>query len=563
MSNERTTDNPDWWRGSVIYQIYPRSFCDSNGDGIGDLSGIISKLDYIQGLGVDGIWISPFFRSPMKDFGYDVSDYRDVDPMFGTLADFDRLVEEAHRRDLKVLIDQVLSHTSDQHPWFEESRASRDNPKADWYVWADPRPDGSPPSNWMSVFGGVAWEWEPRRQQYYLHNFLVSQPDLNFHNPAVRAQLLEEVRFWLERGVDGFRLDTVNFYYHDAELRDNPACPVKPTDPGAIMPQVYPYAFQEHVFDRNRPDTDEFLRELRALLNEYPGATLVGEIGGEDPLPLLAAYTSGGDKLHMAYTFSFLTRKCSGEHLHQLVSELEGAIDDGWPCWSLGNHDTTRVMSRWGRALDGDAGEHSDSLAAMLMAFSLSLRGSVCIYQGEELGLSEVDVPFEKLQDPFGITLWPMFQGRDGCRTAMPWTSDGTYAGFSNHEPWLAVPVPGDHRRRAADTQDVAADSVLARYRQFLKWRQEQPALRLGDIDLSVSGLSVSGGDREALVFVRSHQGARILCAFNFSPKARTVAVAGGVGAALEGHGLGGAEVSSDASAVTLPGFGAYFGRLG
>ncbi len=282
----------DWWRGAVIYQIYPRSFMDSRGDGIGDLRGVIEKLDYIASLNVDAIWLSPFFTSPMKDFGYDISNYRDVDPMFGSLEDFDRLVEAAHARGLKVTIDQVMSHTSDQHAWFEESRQSRDNPKADWYVWADPKPDGAPPTNWQSVFGGSAWQWDTRRCQYYLHNFLASQPDLNFRTPAVVEAILEEARFWLERGVDGFRLDAVNFCTH-GELKDNPPRQEITESFLGVRPDN-PYGYQLHQYDKTQPENLVFLERLRALLDEYPGATSVGEVGDDDALGVMAAYSQGG-----------------------------------------------------------------------------------------------------------------------------------------------------------------------------------------------------------------------------------------------------------------------------
>ncbi|ACY15153.1 alpha-amylase family glycosyl hydrolase [Haliangium ochraceum] len=560
MSDANTTR--DWWRGCTIYQIYPRSFKDSNDDGIGDLGGVLDKLDYIASLKVDAIWLSPFFRSPMTDFGYDVSDYRDVDPMFGTLDDFDRLVEAAHERGLKVLIDQVLSHSSDEHAWFLESRLSREGDKADWYVWADAKPDGTPPNNWMSIFGGPAWEWEPRRQQYYLHNFLRTQPDLNFHNPAVRAQLLEEVEFWLKRGVDGFRLDTANFYFHDAELRDNPPRPHE-LAANDVLPLGYPYTFQQHIYDRNRPDTLVFLRELRALLDRYPGTTTVGELGGDDPLPLMAEYTSGGDTLHMAYSFSFLTDRFSAAHVRYVIRELEGQINDGWPCWTMGNHDVERLMSRWGKAIGH---EDDDALAKLLLALLTSLRGSVCIYQGEELGLPEVAVPQDKLQDPYGITLWPLITGRDGCRTAIPWSEEGEYAGFSAHEPWLSVPFPGAHRKRAADVQERSDDSVLAGYRRFLAWRHTQPVLRSGRMRLAEAP---GEGPDDVVVFVREDEaadgGARLLCAFNLSPEPRRAKLAEGAGTALEGHGFAAAEVVSagdQGAVIELPGFGAYFAAL-
>src|SRR5262245_29412836 len=370
--NSKNKASADWWRGGVIYQIYPRSFADSNGDGIGDLAGITARLDYIARSGVDGIWLSPFFKSPMKDFGYDISDYRDVDPIFGTLQDFDRLVRHAHELGLKVMIDQVYSHTSDLHPWFKESRSSRDNPKADWYVWADAKPDGTPPNNWLSVFGGSAWQWETSRRQYYLHNFLASQPDLNFHNDEVQHNILATGKFCLDRVLDVFRLDTANFYFHDKLLRDNPAWGDRPRIGSAIAP-VNPYGFQEHRYDKTRPENIAFLKRLRALLDEYPGRTSVGEIDADDPLATMAEYTSGGDRLHMAYTFNLLTTAFGSQHIRDTIEELEARIGDGWPCWSFGNHDVPRVLSRWGGA------EAPQALAKVLLALLGSLRGSFCI----------------------------------------------------------------------------------------------------------------------------------------------------------------------------------------
>ncbi|NVK40182.1 MAG: alpha glucosidase [Oceanospirillaceae bacterium] len=491
--------DPDWWRGAVIYQIYPRSFFDSNGDGIGDLPGITEKLDYVASLNVDAIWLSPFFRSPMKDFGYDVSDYRDVDPLFGALEDFDRLIERAHALGLKVIVDQVLSHTSDQHEWFRESRQSRDNARADWYVWADPRPDGTPPTNWLSVFGGSAWTWDSRRRQYYLHNFLSSQPDLNFHNPEVVDQVLSDVEFWLERGVDGFRLDTANFYYHDALLRDNP--PNDAARQGGIGVRLdNPYAFQSHLYDKTRPENLEFLRKLRALLDRYPGTTSVGEVGCDRSLQTMADYTSGGDKLHMAYSFDLLTEQRSAEFIRHTVNTIEQSMDDGWPCWSIGNHDVERVMSRW-----GDAGAPV-AQARQLMALLLSLRGSLCVYQGEELGLTEAQLAYEDLVDPYGITFWPEFKGRDGCRTPHPWQSGVPNAGFSDVKPWL--PVPPEHHERAVSEQQADETSVLNSYRRFMAWRREHPALVRGDIRMLDT-------DGDVLAFERNYGNERLLVAFN------------------------------------------------
>ena len=417
----------DWWRGAVIYQIYPRSFMDTSGDGIGDLLGIAERLPYVASLGVDAIWISPFFTSPMKDFGYDVSDYYGVDEIFGTLQDFDCVVAEAHRLGLRVMIDLVISHTSDRHPWFCESRSSRENPQADWYVWADARADGTPPNNWLSIFGGSAWAWDTTRCQYYLHNFLASQPDLNFHNREVQDAVLEVARFWLERGVDGFRLDTVNFYFCDAELRDNPPL-AEELRTTTAAPSVNPYNYQDHVHDKNRPDTVEFLKRFRAVLDEYPATTAVGEIGdGHYGSKLIADYTSGHDKLHMCYSFDFLARSLlSPERIAEIVGGLDAAAPQGWACWAFSNHDVMRHATRW-----GDQVYDREKYLRLLTGILLTLRGSVCLYQGEELGLTEADIAYEDLRDPYGIQFWPDFKGRDGCRTPMVWEKDAPEAGFS------------------------------------------------------------------------------------------------------------------------------------
>ncbi|UJF20950.1 alpha-glucosidase [Shewanella sp. OMA3-2] len=463
-----------WWRGGIIYQVYPRSLMDSNDDGVGDLQGIIAKLDYISSLNVDAIWISPFFKSPMKDFGYDISDYRDIDPMFGTMADFDELISKAHRLDIKIIIDQVLSHTSDQHAWFEESRQSRTNPKADWYAWADPKDDGSAPNNWLAIFGGCAWEWEPRRQQYYLHNFLKSQPDLNFHCDDLRQAVLDNVEFWLKKGVDGFRLDAITFCYHDEQLRDNPAKP-KDQRQGRGFSEDNPYAYQYHYYNNTRPQTVGFIEQLRGLINRYPGAVTLGEVSSEDSLATMAEYTQGDDRLHMAYSFELLTDDFSAAYIRQTVEELEASIGDGWPCWAIGNHDVQRVASRWGK------GETNTDLVKMLNGMLCSLRGSICSYQGEELGLTEAPIEFEQLQDPFGIAFWPMFKGRDGCRTPIPWEKTATQAGFTQGQPWL--PIPAEHANQAVDVQEMDPHSVLHSYRHFLAWRKNQAVLIEGDIE--------------------------------------------------------------------------------
>ncbi|MEO8671613.1 MAG: alpha-glucosidase family protein [Tahibacter sp.] len=537
------TNRFPWWRGAVIYQIYPRSFLDVSGDGVGDLPGILARLDYVASLGVDAIWISPFFRSPMADFGYDIADYRAVDPLFGTLEDFDRVLAKAHALGLKLMIDQVLSHTSDQHAWFLESRESRDNPKADWYVWADAREDGTAPNNWMSIFGGVAWQWEPRRGQYYLHNFLTSQPDLNFHHAEVRAATLDNVKFWLDRGVDGLRLDAINFCFHDRLLRDNPPKPaVERRGRGFSIDN--PYAFQRHLYNNTQPENIAFLEELRALLDRYPDVAALGEISAEDSLTTMAEYTRCG-RLHMGYSFELLTDDGSAGYIRRTVEQLELQMREGWPCWAISNHDVQRVASRWGGAA------HSVDLPSQLTAMLCSLRGSVCVYQGEELGLDEAQLPFESIQDPYGKVFWPSFKGRDGCRTPMPWDSSPR-GGFSASAPWL--PIPAAHRERSVAAQETQAFSPLQRFRQFLRWRRQQPAL----IDGSIRFLD---SPEPVLAFVRSHARQSLLCVFNLSGERREFALPLDFATSiLSGHGLVAGEIH--AGMLRLPAQGSVFAQV-
>ncbi len=534
----------EWWRGAAIYQIYPRSFQDTNGDGVGDLPGITKHLAYVADLGVEAIWISPFFTSPMKDFGYDVSDYRGVDPTFGSLVDFDHLVAEAHRLGLKVLIDQVLSHSSDQHAWFKASRMNRLNAKADWYVWADARPDGTPPNNWQSVFGGSAWSWEPRRRQYYLHNFLDSQPDLNFHHEPVQAQLLEEVRFWMERGVDGFRFDACNFHFHDQKLRNNPAARSGKVELTSVR-EGNPYGSQIHRYDKSRPENLDFLKRLRALMNES-GVMSVGEVGDEGALATMADYTAHDDKLHMAYGFSLFTEDFSAARIRSVVEEFEKHIrkGQGWGCWSLSNHDCTRVVTRWGKGVDDPA------FAKLLLAMLGSLRGSFCIYQGEELGLPEGEVPFNRLTDPYGIAFWPDYKGRDGCRTPMPWTAETPRGGFSETEPWL--PMSPEHLSRSVAVQTGDPASILHFYRRFLAWRKTSEALCRGTIRFIETA-------EPLLALVREQGPERILAAFNLSAQPTRHTLPSSV-QPLEGHGLEAGQV--DGQTLLLPPWGGFFGRL-
>ncbi|MCW5664725.1 MAG: alpha-glucosidase [Piscinibacter sp.] len=544
----------DWWRGSVIYQVYPRSFADSNGDGIGDLPGITERLPYIAALGVDALWLSPFFRSPMKDFGYDVADHDDVDPMFGRLDDFVALTARAHSLGLKVIIDQVLSHTSDEHPWFVESRASRDNPKADWYVWADALPDGTPPNNWLSVFGGSAWQWDTRRRQYYLHNFLAAQPDLNFHCPAVQEALLEMLGRWLDRGVDGFRLDAINFCFHDRQLRDNPGRGM-PAGDDPTAPAANPYSWQLHLHDKSQPEALQFLARVRALVEARGDAALLGEIGDELGMAMVAEYTAGTDRLHMGYCFDLLSAEHSAAYVRGVIERFEGMPGGGWPCWALSNHDCMRWATRWGGAAPPAA------LLRLGAALQLSLRGSVCLYQGEELGLPEAELEREQLRDPYGIAMWPEFKGRDGCRTPMPWASGAPDLGFGSGAAPSWLPVVEAHRPLAVDRQEADAGSQLQHVRRLLHWRRTQPALVRGAIELLPAHPRV-------LAFVRAWEGERVLCAFNLSDQAATLPLPGHdctvdvlAASGADGARLAGAQGGEPS--IEFDPYGVLFARLG
>lgn len=499
-----------WWRNAVIYQIYPRSFFDANGDGIGDLEGIRRKLDYVAALGADAIWLCPFVRSPMRDFGYDVSDYTAVEPVFGTLDDFIALVQEAHALGLKVITDQVWNHTSDQHPWFLESRAGRDNARADWYVWADPAPDGGPPNNWTSVFGGSAWTFDERRRQYYLHNFLPEQPDLNWYQPAVRAALLAVGRFWLDLGVDGFRLDVVNFYAHDRSLRDNPPRPPRHPRPAGAAPGD---RYFDHINDGNvsRPETLDFLGEIRALMDAYPARFTLGEIANaEDALACAADYVQGSGRLHSAYNASLISHEpFTRTGLEPLIRRAGELFEDFRLCWTFGTHDFPRLKGRWApyRSLDDETGNQLDRLLAALL---VCLPGSCCIYQGDELGLTQATLSFDQLRDPYGIANYPDIMGRDGCRTPIPWTDTPPSAGFSSHEaPWL--PIPAHHLPLAVSLQEANPGSLLRVYRHFLHWRRQQPALA------GAFEWPPLAADGSVLVFDRRAAGQHLRCAFNFA----------------------------------------------
>ena len=537
----KVTLRDDWRRGAVIYQVYPRSFQDTNGDGVGDLAGITRRLEHIADLGAEIVWISPFCRSPMKDYGYDVADYTAVDPLFGKNDDAIALIDRAHALGLKVLMDFVASHTSSEHPWFQESRQDRTNPKADWYVWADPRPDGTPPNNWLSVFGGMAWEWESRRGQYYLHNFLKEQPDLNFHAPAVTQALLGCAAFWLERGIDGFRLDAIDFGVHDPGLRDNP--PREPGGSGTADLARSPFGMQVQLHNKARPElADLFFKPLWQLTQRHGGAMLLAEVFGDAALRRIAEYSDGGG-VDMAYSFDLLTCPPTAAGIREVVEELEHHLGDGWVCWSFSNHDVRRAVSRFGDV----HGSKPEAMRALIPVLLGSLRGTVCLYQGEELGLEEAELSFEQLRDPYGITFWPKFKGRDGARTPMPWDAARPHAGFSGAEPWL--PIPDSHRKRAVDRQAAEPGSVLDRLRAFLRWRRKQPALRRG-------GIAFLHSEPDILAFIRDDGSERLTCLFNLSQKAARPSVE------AESVAFAGPGADLVGTAAALPPWGYLFLRL-
>lgn len=501
-----------WWKKGVFYHIYPRSYMDKNGDGVGDISGITDRLNYVADLGVDAVWISPCFESPMKDFGYDVSDYRKIDPLFGSNEDFDILLNKAHDLGLKVITDMVISHTSIEHPWFQESRLSADNRKADWYTWADPKPDGSAPNNWQSIFGGPAWTFETKRGQYYMHNYFKEQPDLNFHNDAVQNQMLSECEYWLERGIDGLRLDSINFCFHDQLLRDNPPHEKNIFSSGTQLDIDTPYSMQKHIYDKSLPENIEFIKKLRALTDKYPDTMLLGEISDEHPFKLAAEYTDGTELLHTSYNLHLITGTGAGNIVPDTIKipfkEFAKQPGDGWPSWAFCNHDSVRVVTRWGKGI-----KDKTKFATLLNKLLLSLRGTPFIYQGEELGLPQATIPFERIQDPWGKVLWPEWQGRDGSRTPMPWKHNEVHAGFSTEHPdtetWL--PIPNEHVIRSVNKQEKEKDSVLNQTREFIEWRKAQPLLQTGKIEFQ------EDTDDSLLIFDRYDDDKRMRCIFNIT----------------------------------------------
>jgi alpha-glucosidase len=495
-----------WWQRGTVYQVYPRSFMDSNGDGIGDLPGILSKLDHLRWLGVDAMWLSPIFPSPMKDFGYDVADYVGIHPLFGTLAEFDTLVREAHARELKVILDFVPNHSSDKHPWFEESRASRDNPRRDWYLWRDPAPGGGPPNNWLSCFGGSAWQFDQRTGQYYYHAFLSEQPDLNWRNPEVVDAMLGVLRFWLERGVDGFRVDVLWHLIKDQQFRDNPPNP-------DWKPGMDPYNSLIPAQTTDQAEVHEVIRRMRKLFDEFDDRVIIGEI--YLPVERLVQYY-GGDLggAHLPFNFQLIHAKWDARHLAQLIAEYEAALPEGgWPNWVLGNHDQHRIASR--------VGPDQARVAAMLL---LTLRGTPTLYYGDEIGMRDVVIPPEKVHDPFEKNVPGKGLGRDPERTPMQWNAQ-LNAGFTLGEPWL--PVADDFAQVNVAVEREQPDSMLMLYRKLLDLRRGEPALE-------VASFEAVEAEGDVLAYVRrAREGeSSFLVALNLGPRPQALesrgAAAGG-----------------------------------
>jgi len=484
-----------WWQRGIIYQVYPRSFMDSNGDGVGDLRGLISRLDYLRGLGVDAVWLSPIFPSPMKDFGYDVSDYTGIHPLFGTLEDFDLLIREAHAQKIKLVLDFVPNHTSDQHPWFIESRSSRDNPKRDWYIWRDPAPSGGPPNNWLSNCGGSAWEYDPKTEQYYYHAFLREQPDLNWRNSQVIEAMLNVLRFWLERGVDGFRVDVLWHLIKDEQFRDNPVNPDwrEGADP-------YQRLLELHTTDQ--AEVHAVVTRMRRLVDQYQDRVLIGEIY----LPverLVQYYGVNLSGVQVPFNFQLLLAKWHARDIARIISQYEAALPKGgWPNWVLGNHDRPRIVSR--------VGSKQARVAAMLL---LTLRGTPTLYYGDEIGMHDVEIPPEKVQDPFEKNVPGRGLGRDPQRTPMQWSA-AKNAGFTAGKPWL--PIAEDYAQNNVEAERDDPFSILSLYMQLINVRRGEPALEVGELER----IDTAG---DLLTYIRRDGESAFLVALNFGSEPQVI----------------------------------------
>jgi alpha-glucosidase len=515
MNTLSSPANAQWWQTAVIYQIYPRSFKDTSGNGIGDLEGIISKLDYLNGgsnsemrdgvptsLGIDAIWLSPFFSSPMADFGYDVANYVDIDPLFGNLPIFDLLVSEIHKRGMKIIIDYVPNHSSDRHEWFRESRSSLDNPKRNWYIWRDPKPNGALPNNWGSAFGGPAWTLDEGTGQYYLHQFLQEQPELNWREPAVREAMFDVLRFWLDRGVDGFRMDVVGMLIKDSELRDNPTDPS--ADPDLPVDDIYNR--QIHTYNQDQDEVHEIIREFRVLFDQYENRCAIGEVWYRLPR-WIKYYGEDGNGLHLPFNFRLMDLPWDADEFRRSVEEMEGALPSfAWPNYVLGSHDAPRLASR--------IGARQARAAAMLL---LTLRGTPTLYYGDELGMTDGIIPPESIQDPQGRRLGEA-RNRDRGRTPMQWDSS-PQAGFSSVEPWL--PTAANKNTINAATQSEDPSSMLSLYRRLIAYRRRSPALLVG------SYRTMNIRQEGCYAYLREHPDGSCLIALNFKDQALSLTVPG------------------------------------
>lgn len=535
-----------WWKSAVIYEIYPRSFADSNADGTGDLNGVTSRLDYLKELGVDAIWFTPFYPSPLVDFGYDISDYFDIDPRYGTLADFDRLLAEAKKRNIRVLLDLVVNHTSDQHPWFVESKSSRTNSKADWYVWHDAKANGQPPTNWLSSFGGSAWQSVPERHQFYYHRYYTEQPDLNWRNPQVRAAVFDILRFWLKRGVAGFRLDGIGNLYEDAELRDEPVLPGFNAlgDPNLSF-----------IYTRNQPETHEAYRMLRKVTDEFPDTVLVGQVGVNTTEALAETY-GNNDKLHLPINAQFgAARKLVAAEFRQKLIDSQTALNGNPPLLVIDSHDRERSWTRY------SDGVHDVAIAKLLATLMLAPRGAALIYYGQEIGMENNDPKrVEDVQDPVGRRGWPANKGRDGERTPMQWDA-GFNAGFSTAKTtWL--PVSPSYTKRNVINEASSPDSLLNYYKALIKLRRENSALRDGAFEI------VDEAGDNIIAWIAKSEGQSVFVALNFSSVPRTIKID------ASAHGLRTAQATTLISSsptvgtaarldqLTLPAYGSFIGSL-
>ena len=526
-----------WWKGAVVYQIYVRSFSDGNGDGVGDFAGLIGKFDYLASLGIDAIWLSPIHPSPNRDWGYDVSDYDGIHQQFGTKAEFARLLAEAHARGLKVMTDEVLAHTSDEHPWFRDSLSG--SVKQDWFVWAPPRADGTAPNNWLSAFAGEAWSYQPTRRQYYHHKFLRQQPKLNWHCVEARKAALAVLSYWLEQGVDGFRLDVANAYLHDPALSDNPPVPLEKRTKASWE---HAPNLQYHFHDSNLVENREVLDEIRRVVERYPDRFVMGEFS-EEP-ERCGAFSDSDKGLHSGYIFSLLQADVLEPGFIRNHFALLANYPGHWPSVAFSNHDVRRTLTRFG-------GEGAPAaLARLMLAVLLSLKGTALLYQGEELGLPEADLRRDQLKDPVGDLYYPLSKGRDGCRTPMPWDSDSPNLGFSTGAPWL--PLCEEHRPLAVAQQSADASSTLAFAKRLLALRRQSRALRAGDIVFRRDATSV-------LAFERSSNEERILCVFNMSSGTADFICKDTVGVASLGVEQG-ARLRGEV--LTLDPYGVWLGRF-